>query len=152
MTLIPDKYNQAVQGWGSTGRALLKTTGSGMGIQHRQSSTSKGESLSKIKDKYGYDSTGFINKVTFTTINRSLIFTSQGAGKGIGGSKGSRWIDRLGNPRKTNPKSLGKIGNGLRTPKPFIDSMLNGAEGLEKLADIVAEHQVDAIIDNVYVK
>lgn len=152
MALNSEKYNEAVKAWGATARTQLQATGTSLGIEHRSSSPSNGDSLSKIKDKYGQDNTGFINKVIFSSINRSLIYTTYGAGKGRGGLKGSRWIDKLGNRKSTNLASLGKAGTGGRTAKPFIDKTLGGADGIEALADIVAEHQVDAIIDNIYVK
>ncbi|THU34247.1 hypothetical protein FAM09_24830 [Niastella caeni] len=152
MALNADKYNEAVKAWGSTARTQLQATGTAMSITHRANSPSKGESLKKIKDKYGSDNAGFINKVIFSTINRSLIYTSAGAGKGRGGNKGSRWIDKYGSRKSTNAGSLGKAGTGGRTAKPFIDTTLNGSNGVEALADIVAIHQVDAIIENIYVK
>ena len=75
-----------------------------------------------------------------------------GAGKGIGGRKGSRWIDRHGAAQKTAASSLNKIGSGSRTQKPFIDHVLDGGQGIEQLGDIVAIHQADAIIRSVYLK
>lgn len=152
MPIDSTKFNEAVKGWGAAARAKLQSTGSSLGITHRDNSPSSGDSLKKIKDKYGQDNTGFINKVTFTTINRSLIYTTYGAGKGRGGAKGSRWIDKYGNRKSTNAASLGKAGTGGRSAKPFIDITLNSADGVEALADIVAENTGDAIIDNLYVK
>lgn len=152
MPLNSNKFNEAIRTWGASAKAQLQATGSSLGISHRSDSPSKGDSLKKIKDKYGYDNTGFINKVTFSTINRSLIYTTYGAGKGRGGRKGSRWIDKHGNRKQTNAASLGKAGSGGRTAKPFIDNMLNSADGINALADIVAEHTGDTIIDNIYVK
>ncbi|MGN6416871.1 MAG: hypothetical protein ACTHMC_05245 [Pseudobacter sp.] len=144
MAINFDKYNDAVRQWGASGKNLMKSTGTAMGI--------KGRSLSRIRDRYGVDSTGVINKVTFTTISRSLIFISAGAGKGMGGSKGSRWIDRYGQRKSTNPSSLGKAGSGSRPERPFIEKALSSPDGLEALADLVAVHQADAIIENVYKK
>lgn len=152
MPLSSTKFNEAIRTWGAAARAQLQSTGSTLGITHRANSPSSGDSLKKIKDKYGQDNTGFINKITFSTINRSLIYTTYGAGKGRAGRKGSRWIDKHGNRKSTNPASLGKAGTGGRTAKPFIDVMLNSADGVEALADIVAENTGDAIIENIYVK
>lgn len=152
MPLKSEAYNEAVRTWGASGKNNLIATGRGMGIQHRENSSSQGESLAKIKDKYGFDKIGFISRVTFSTVNRSLIYTSAGAGKGRGGNKGSRWIDRYGNTKRTNPKSLGKAGTAGRQAKPFIIKMLDGTNGVEQLADIVANHQADAIVDTILVK
>lgn len=152
MALNGDKYNDAVKAWGATAIKQLKATGTALGISHRASSPSNGDSLKKMKDRYGQDNTGFINKVVFSNINRSLIYTQAGAGNGRAGIKGSRWIDKYGTRKKTNPASLGKAGTAGRTAKPFIDRTLDGVDGIEALADIVAIHQGDAIIDNIYVK
>jgi hypothetical protein len=152
MPLNFERYNEAVKQWGSANRTRFQTIGRSMGIQHRESSPSTGESLGRIREKYQSDSDGVINKVSFGNINRSLIYTQEGAGKGIGGSKGSRWIDKYGTNKKTNPASLGKAGSGSRTSKPWINTTLDSAEGLEQLGDIVAEHQADAIIESVYLK
>lgn len=150
MAINFDKYNEAVQSWGVGTRSLLQATGRSLGILHRSNSPSKGASLSKLKDRYRKDSSGAINRVTIGNINRSLIYTSVGAGKGIGGTKGSRWIDKFGNRKKTNPRSMGKLGTSDRTPKDFINKTLDSNEGIEALADIVAVHQADAVIDSVY--
>jgi hypothetical protein len=58
-----------------------------MGIEHRSNSPSKGDSLAKLKAKEHYDS-GAVDRIGFK-MNRSLIWTHKGAGKGRGGSKGS---------------------------------------------------------------
>lgn len=152
MPLKYEKLNAAVKNWGSSTRSLLQSTGRGMGIRHREDSPSKGESLSKIKDRYGNDRYGATNRVTFSSINRSLIYTIQGAGKGMGGRKGSRWYDKYGNAKRTKTASLGKAGTGGRQAKDFINTVIGGDEGVERLADIVAEHTGDAIVGEILVK
>jgi len=72
-----------------------------------------------------------------------------GSGKGIGGSKGSRWINAKGEQKKTDPKSKNKIGRGSRTAKKFIDEALDSSQGLNELADIVAEGYGDAIVSKI---
>lgn len=152
MALDAEKYNEAVKQFGAATTGKLKNTGRRLGITHRSNSPSTSESLERIRDRYGNDSSGVINRVSFANINRSLIYTSVGAGNGIGGRKGSRWIDKNGNRRRTDPESLNKLGTGNRVAKPFIDQTLDGPEGVEKLADIVSEYQADAIIESVYLK
>lgn len=147
-----DKYNQAIQDWAVRTTANLKSTAKGMGITHRSNSPSSSESVSRIKSRLGYDRSGAVSRVTFGNINRSLIYASFGAGNGIGGSKGSRWIDAHGNRKSTDPDSLGKLGSGNRKAKPFIDSTLDRTDGIEALADIAAGHLGDAIIESVYTK
>lgn len=147
-----DQYNQAVRDLGAQMAKELITTGRTMGITHRSNSPSSTDSLSRIRDRYGNDKSGVINRVSFTNINRSLIYTMHGAGKGRGGKKGSRWLDKDGNRKSTNPKSLGKMGTGGRQSKPFIEQTLDGPNGVEKLADIIAEYQADAIVSSVFIK
>lgn len=120
--------------------------GKGMNIQHRSNSPSKGDSLTKIKDKYK-QSHGSIDVVRFSNINRSLIYTSVGAGKGIGGSRGSKWTDKYGKEQKTNPDSLNKLGSGNRKAKNFMLETLDGAEGVNRLGDIAAENLADAVVN-----
>jgi len=152
MAIDFNEYNEAVKSWGSKGLGLIKSSGRSLNIQHRSNSPSSSDSLNKIKDRYGNDSSGVINRVSFTQINRSLIYTIVGAGKGLGGRKGSRWIDRHGNNKRTASASLGKLGSGSRQPKPFIDAVLDGQQGVEELGDIVANYQADAIIQSVILK
>lgn len=121
-----------------------------MNIQHVPRSPSNKESLSAIREKYGYDA-GAINRIDFVNVSRSLIYTTKGAGKGLGGIKGSNWITARGERKKTNPASKGKAP-GNRKKKPFITAVLDDEGGVEKLADIVTEHQADAIVKNVIVK
>src|SRR5437868_9116335 len=113
-----EAFNDAVKSWGKQNTVLLKEAAGSMGIIHRPRSPSPTASIPKIKESVGYTNK-VINRVSFK-FPKSLVFTHRGAGKGMGGSKGSRWIDKDGNTKKTNPESLGKMGTGNRTPKPFF--------------------------------
>jgi hypothetical protein len=146
----PDQYNDEVQQWGKGLPDLLRSRGSSYGIQHRENSPSNRSSLNSMRVKYKR-SDGLISLVTLT-VNRSLIYTHKGAGKGRGGNKGSRWIDKFGTSKKTAPDSLGKAGTGGRREKPFINDVLEGSQGVEKLADIVAENLATTIVNSAIVK
>ena len=140
--------NDSVKAWGNRLLGIAKSKGSSLGISHRSNSPSPDASLPKIKDKYRIGN-GAINKVTFT-FRRSLIYTMNGSGKGIGGFKGSRWLNAKGESKKTNPKSLGKICAGHRIQKDFINQSLDGSQGIEELGDIVATGLGDAIVSKIF--
>lgn len=152
MPIDNNAYNTAVQQFGTEGVALLKSAGKSMGISHRSNSLSPSDSLARMSVRYGFDNLGQINKVSFTNISRTLIYASQGAGKGRGGIVGSRWTDIRGNQHLTNPQSLGKMGSGNRRDKPFIQTFLDGEQGVNRLADIAANAQADLIVDNIFIK
>lgn len=155
-----EKFNQAVQQWGSETAHNLQTAGSAMGIQHRGSdiqdgnsikraSTSPRASLDAIAARFR-QSDGMVNVVSFR-FPRSLIWAHKGAGKGMGGTKGSTWVDQYGTTRKTSTKSLGRAGSGSRTPKPFFDTTLNSPTGIDALGDIVTETLGDALVNNLLI-
>lgn len=146
MPLDLEKYDEAVKTWGKNTRDAMIAKGKSMGIEHRSNSPSKGESLTKIKDKYK-SSHGAIDVVRFSNINRSLIYTSVGAGKGIGGYKGSTWIDKYGKSKKTNSDSLNKLGTGNRKAKNFMLEALDGPGGITELETIVSENLADAVVN-----
>lgn len=71
-----------------------------------------------------------------------------GASRGYGGDIGSRWIDRLGNVKQTDPQSLGKAGTGQRKPYDWFNPVLE--RSLPALADIAASYCADMIINSDY--
>lgn len=147
-----EQYNASVTGWARQAEAGIKASGRSLGIIHRNNSPSPGESLAKITGKTFEDKFGVISRITFSRINRSLIYTSAGAGRGQGGRKGSTWINAKGERKRTNPRSLGKQGTGNRTEKRFVSNFLDGNRGIENLADIVANGLGDVVADNILVK
>lgn len=150
MPLDFDKYNQEVTGWMQATQSGLVGAAGSLGISHRGDSPSSGSSVSKIKGRTTQKN-GTINKVGFT-FPRSLIWPHKGAGKGRGGNKGSRWVDKYGASHTTDPKSLGKMGTGGRRAKPFFNNVLDGARGVDELATIVAENLGDTLTGNLLIK
>lgn len=140
-----EKYNGEVKAWGKKTRDRMKSVGRSMGITHRSDSPSDGDSLNKIRDRYK-EKDGTVNEVRFSNVERSLIISSRGAGKGIGGSKGSSWLDKYGKRQKTNPASLNKIGSSTRKIKNFIGDTLDAAEGITELSEIAAVNLADAAV------
>lgn len=150
MALKLDSYNDDVKQWADNLLKLIKSSGSGFSITHRENSPSPTASLNKFKNRL-YLQGGAVNRIGIN-FPRSLIYTHKGAGKGRGGVKGSRWVDKYGTSHTTNPKSMGKMGTGGRKEKPFINKVLDGSQGMEKLADIVAEKIGDTIVGNLFIK
>lgn len=64
-----------------------------------------------------------------------------GASSGHGGYIGSKWRDRFGNIRTTNPASFGKMGQGNRKAVHWFNPVLR--KHLPTLADIAAEYCMD---------
>lgn len=144
-----DQFNENIKTWGKDLVIDAKRNGAAQGIQHVPRSPSKSASLPKVKDKYAFK-TGVVNKVSIT-FPRSLIYTMKGAGNGIGGRKGSRWVNAKGESKKTNPDSLNKVGTGNRRQKDFINQSLDGGAGVEKLADIAALSLSTVVTENLFI-
>lgn len=121
-----------------------------MGVQHRSGSPSPADSVNKIRGRVGMKD-GLVNRISIS-FDRNLIWPQKGAGKGMAGSKGSRWIDKYGNAKRTNPQSFGKMDTGSRKAKPFFNTALESNEGVNHLATIAAEEIGSSITHNLFVK
>lgn len=150
MAIDLTKYNEAVIAWNQESDAGIRSKGSSMGIVHRSDSPSKSSSLNKVKSKT-LTREGAIVRVS-KTFPRTLVYTHKGAGKGRGGAKGSKWVDKYGNAKTTNPKSKGKMGTLGRVAKPFINDYLESSKGVDELATIAAEHLGDALVGSMFLK
>lgn len=150
MAINFDRQNDRVVDWGRRTEASLRGSSNALGISHRSNSPSPGSSVAQIKNRVRYRG-GIIEVVSFK-FPRTLIWTHKGAGKGRGGLKGSVWYDALGIRRSTDPESLGKMGTGGRQAKPWFNNVIEGADGVEELATIVAEESGDAIVNNLLIK
>jgi hypothetical protein len=149
MALNLDRFNTRVKDWTSTALAEMKSAGGSMGIEHRPNSDSPGSSLSKLKAKE-HLTDGAIDRIGFK-LNRSLVWTHYGAGKGRGGVVGSSWTTKDGQRKNTNPDSLGKMGSGSRKAKPWFNSVLQGGSGIEELADIAAEELAAEVTNKILI-
>jgi len=150
MALDFEKNNNDIRTWGKDVVNKMGATAKTMDVRHRPNSLSKSASVPKLKDRYR-EKQGSIDRISIR-FPRSLIWTMKGAGKGRGGLKGSKWTDKYGNSKSTNPRSLGRAGTGGRTEKPFINNVLDGPRGVDELATIVAINTGDAIVGNMFVK
>lgn len=84
------------------------------------------------------------NRIGFGFL-REGIYIHKGAGRGQGGYQGSKWTDKYGSLKKTNPNSLGKMGRGKRQPIEWFNPVIE--KELEVLSKIVAEYSADLQID-----
>lgn len=150
MKLDLDRYNDRIKQAGKEVLADIKADADAKGIEHREDSPSKGSSVAAMKDKYKIQD-GAVNMISIK-LRRSLIYTHKGAGKGRAGNKGSKWLNKFGIEKSTNPKSFGQMGAGGRVAKPFINDVLDGENGVDKIATIAAEELGDAIVNKMLVK
>ncbi len=145
-----EQLNNDVKEWAGNMAQLSKAKGAELGITHRDNSPSSGASLSKVKSKVAFKQ----DRASQVSIGfpRTLIYTMKGAGKGIGGRKGSRWLTAKGQTKKTSPKSLNKLGSGSRQAKDFINAALDTPAGIETLGDIVARDIGEIVVNNIFIK
>ncbi|MGN6476313.1 MAG: hypothetical protein ACTHKV_03735 [Flavipsychrobacter sp.] len=148
MPLNLERYNQKIKSWTQQANQGLKQVGDNMGIVHRADSPSSSASLPRVKGREHFED-GAVDRIGFK-MNRSLIWTHKGAGKGRGGTKGSNWITARGESKTTNPKSFGKMGTAGRTAKPWFDQFMDGNKGVDELATIAAEELGDAVLADAF--
>lgn len=92
-----------------------------------------------------YNKKGEVERIGFS-FAREGIYIHKGAGRGQGGFRGgSKWTDRYGTLKKTNPASFYKMGAGNRTPILWFDPVVSA--NLPALADIVAEYAATMQLD-----
>lgn len=83
---------------------------------------------------------GSVNRITFS-FPRHLVWLEKGASKGYGGAKGSTWFTQ-GERRKTDPRSLGRMGTGARPARPTFNRIID--KRLPILLGIMQRHYADA--------
>ncbi len=104
-----------------------------------------GDGLDSIKISYGRRY-GDIERIGFKFM-RHLIFVHKGAGRGMGGSKGSSWVTSSGQRKKTNQRSLGKMNRGNRLAKRWLSPVLD--REVPKLADEVMRANLNAVVNAI---
>ena len=151
MKLDLDRYNERIKETGKEVLNDIKQRANSEGIEHREDSPSKGSSVAALKNSYKQHD-GTVDQISIKVRRSLIIGPHKGAGKGRGGSTGSKWVDKFGVTKSTNPKSLGKQGTGGRKAKPFINDVLEGPNGVDKIAAVAAEELGDAIVGKMLVK
>lgn len=103
------------------------------------------EELSSSIEPNIYKKDGEAQRIGFS-FAREGIYIHKGAGRGQGGFRGgSKWTDRYGKLKKTNPLSFYKMGTGNRKPIRWFDPIID--KNLPALADLVADYAADMQID-----
>ena len=74
----------------------------------------------------------------------------KGASRGHGGNVGSRWNDKNGKPKRTNPNSLGKMNSPSRPEKPWFDPIID--QRFPFLADLVVTHYERILVQHIHMK
>ncbi len=123
------EYNKTLSDWSKKAKSTLQSGITQEGIGGTELAKSIKPRLYKAKNKD-------ISGIGFS-FRREGIYVHKGAGRGMGGQKGSSWLDKYGVRKKTNPESLGKLATGNRVAKPWFDALDND---LQELSDIVAEN------------
>ncbi|MDU1906655.1 MAG: hypothetical protein E6772_17960 [Dysgonomonas sp.] len=134
-----NEYNDNVKDWGKNTSVKLKASVKSLIDRDLLLSDS-------IKPKVYYDRkyAKEANRVGFTFV-REGVYVHKGAGRGKGGTKGSKWFNLKGERMSTNPDSLFKMGTGSRQPKEWFDPVVE--QELLQLADLVSDFSAGLVID-----
>jgi hypothetical protein len=135
------RWNEEAKQWGRGSNEALKAAFGGLGVRRT------GLLLRELRVRTGMQY-GRVNRITFG-FPRYLVMVEKGAGKGYGGKKGSTWSTK-GTKRKTNPKSLGRMGSGPRQARPGFNPTMD--KRVPILAKMLAEYYADMAINNIRIK
>lgn len=83
------------------------------------------------------------------SFHRYGAWLEKGAGKGAGGSVGSKWKNKKGNRQSTNPLSKNKMGI-KRSEHPWFDITIQ--ESLPVLSDLISRHLTNSLIKYIGMK
>lgn len=139
MTYRPDQP-KIVKKW--SGGALQSVKNQYLSIVSLKTMSGDGFDSLKVAHKMEY---GEVTRVSFK-MARHLVWLHGGFGKGVGGSKGSSWLDKKGNRKKTNPQSLNAPKKNRRAKAWFVPVI---ERELPKLADELLKEKIDAAINAV---
>lgn len=142
-----DRFNSGVKAWSRKVEAQLKASANArFGHADRQLSTELPRLSDSIRAKVRFDKTYKLEtrSVGFT-IARHGVYLHQGAGSGYGGLTGSKWTDKYGTLKHTNPLSYGKQGTGERTAVHWFNSVIEN--NMEELIQIVADYSLDLAVN-----
>jgi hypothetical protein len=134
-TAALEKFNADIKKWANDTSAELRAS--------VRSKVKRDVVLSaSIVPKFGYDRKygREVNRVGFSFL-REGVYIHKGAGRGYGGTVGSKWRTLKGELKRTNPGSLGKMGTGNRRPVEWFNPVIE--RELTVLADIVSNYSAD---------
>lgn len=136
------RYNQAVKDWGRDTQGQLRSSINGLGVR------ATGTLLRSVNAKFG-QRFGQVNYVGLR-FARYGVFVEKGASRGHGGAKGSKWRTAQGKLKRTNPKSMGAMGTGGRSARPWFNPVIGDA--VDRLADLVVNFIADASLNTIQIK
>lgn len=132
-----EKFNNDIKGWSIDVTRQLRTNVRMLVKQDEELSSSVEPNIYKYK--------GEANRIGFS-FAREGVYIHHGAGRGQGGYRGgSKWRDKRGKMKMTNPLSFFKMGTGNRKQIKWFDPVIE--KNLPALADIVSEYSADMQID-----
>lgn len=119
--------NKEISQWAKGQKKDLDSQFDKLDIQHREGSPSPQAARELLRHYLG-QKFGMVSKITFK-FPRHMVFVQKGVGKGT---------------------PAAQAGTGKRKPKDWFNGPID--EGVERLADIVAEGQADMIINSIRIK
>lgn len=137
------EQEKIVKKW--SGETLQSVKSSYLSLINSRKRSGDGFDTLKVSHKMDH---GEVSRVSFK-MARHLVFVHGGFGKGIGGKKGSSWLDKSGSRKKTDPKSLG-ANKGRRKAKEWLNPVLD--RELPKLADSLLEEKIDTAVKAIFLK
>lgn len=133
------QFNDDVSGWAIDVTKKLRVNVRMLVQRDEKLSQSIDPNIYKKKER------GEVERIGFS-FAREGVYIHKGAGRGQGGFRGgSKWTDKYGTLKKTDPLSYYKMGTGNRTPIRWFDPVIEA--NLPALADIVAEYAATMQID-----
>lgn len=134
-----NQFNEDVKQWAQTTTVKLKASVKTL-IDHDLILSDSIKPNIYYDHKYAKEA----NKVGFSFV-REGVYVHKGAGKGQGGTKGSKWYNLKGEQKSTQLSSLMKMGTGNRQPKEWFDPIVE--KEVPQLADLVGDYSASLIID-----
>jgi len=123
------EFNQRVRAWGSGTKRKLKVK-----ILQQVLNIGPGYNNQQVAVK---NYAGEASKINFG-FPYYMVFVHKGAGRGYGGSKSGKYTTKSGSKGITNRSSMGKMGTGVRKPKPWFNPVLEAE--FPALADLVSTY------------
>ena len=143
-----NKFNNDVQEWGIKVGMELKRAASAS-FKHRDSKNVS-DDFPPLADSISLN-LRFDKKFKLETrsvgfsLARHGVYLHQGAGRGYGGLTGSKWTDKYGQKKTTNPASLGLQGTGSRTAVHWFNDVIR--KNLPQLTEILANYSLDLLLN-----
>lgn len=142
-----NRFNTNVMNWARKVESELKASAESMFKHPDRPVSSEFPRLSdSIIAKVRFDKT---YKLETRSVGFSLarhgVYLHQGARSGFGGLTGSKWTDKYGKLKYTNPTSYGKQGTGNSAAVHWFNPVIN--RNMEDLLRIVADYSLDIAVN-----